>query len=182
MMERKSIVTRTTEKAEVRVVLRIDGSGKSSIQTGIPFLDHMLALFARHGTFHLEVAARSGGSDPGCLLEEVAYCLGLALDKALGDRDGIERSGYAYVPADEALVRAVVDLAGPPSLVFRVRASAASLAAADAGSAEKFWKAFASQARLNLHVELLYGEGGLPVIEAVVRAASRAVSAACRRR
>jgi len=180
MIERKSTVTRTTENSEVKVVLRIEGSGKAAVQTGFPFLDHMLALFAQHGSFDLEVAARGGETYSDDLLVEAANCLGLALDKALGDRQGIARSGYAYSPAEESLVRAVADISGQSFLVYRVRASATPLGAADPGMVEKFWKAFVSQARLNLHIEQLYGGEGLPVLEAVFRAASRALSDACR--
>ena len=179
MTERISTVTRVTEHTEVKVVLRIAGSGQAAIQTGVPFLDHMLALFAHHGTFDLEVAARSNETYSSSLLEDVAFCLGLALDKALGDRQGIARSGHAFAPAEESLVRAVADISGQSFLVYRVRASPALPGAADPAAVEVFWTAFVSQARLNLHIEQLYGGEGLPVLEAVFRAASRALSDAC---
>jgi len=180
MTERRSAVTRTTEHTEATVVLRIQGSGKAAIQTGFPFLDHMLALFAHHGGFDLEVAARSGETYLDELLEEVANCLGLAFDKALGNRRGIARSGFAYSPAEESLVRAVADISGQSFLVYRVRESDASPGPADPGAVEKFWQAFVSQAHLNLHIEQLYGGEGMPVLEAVFRAASRALGDACR--
>ncbi|MBZ5496493.1 MAG: imidazoleglycerol-phosphate dehydratase [Acidobacteriia bacterium] len=181
MSERKASIIRTTELAEVKAVLDLDGKGSAAVQTGSPFLDHMLTLFARHGAFDLEVHCRAAGeTDPHHLLEEVAFCLGLALDKALGDKRGLLRSGHSCAPVEEHLARAVVEFSGHPCLVYRVRASAPSLGGVDAGEIENFWKTFVAQARFTLHIELLYGGGGLPAYEALFKAAARAVSDACR--
>jgi imidazoleglycerol-phosphate dehydratase len=180
MDERKACIIRTTERAEVKVVLNIDGKGDSAVQTGFPFLDHMLTLFARHGAFDLEVQCKANEADPRFLMEDVAVCLGLALDKALGDKKGLRRAGHSYTPVDEHLARAVVEVSGRPCLVYRVRAAASSPASADSGAVERFWRALATQARLNLHIELLYGDAGLPAFEAVFKAAARALSDACR--
>ena len=178
MNERKASVTRTSQHAEVQVVFNLDGKGAGTVQTGIPFLDHMLALFVRHGAFDLEVQCRADEADPGDVMEEVALCLGVALDKALGDRKGILRSGHCCAPVDEHLARAVIEISGHPWLVYRVQ-TAAQLSAG-AGEIERFWRAFVSQARLTLHIEHLYGGDGLPAFEAIFKAAARALSDACR--
>jgi imidazoleglycerol-phosphate dehydratase len=179
MNERKACIIRASDQAEVKVVLNLDGKGDSAVQTGIPFLDHMLALFARHGAFDLEVQCKATEAAPRLLAEDVAACLGLALDKALGDKTGICRAGHSLTPVDEHLARAVVEISGRPCLVYRVRAAVPSPASADSVAVEGFWRAFAAQARLTIHIELLYGDAGLPAFEAVFKAAARALSDAC---
>jgi imidazoleglycerol-phosphate dehydratase len=179
MNERKARIIRTTDEAEVKVVLNLDGKGDSAVQTGSPFLDHMLTLFARHGAFDLEVQCKADETDPHFLTENVAVCLGLALDQALGDKKGICRAGHSLTPVDEHLARAVVEISGRPCLVYRARAAVPSPGSADSGVVEGFWRAFATQARLTLHIELLYGDAGLPAFEAVFKAVARALSDAC---
>lgn len=113
MAERRATVTRRTRETDVKVVLDLDGSGRGDIQTGIPFLDHMLHLFARHGIFDLEVRCTGDLEiDAHHSVEDIGICLGSALEKALGDKQGIVRFAHAYFPMDEALARAVVDLSG----------------------------------------------------------------------
>ncbi len=179
MSERKASVTRTTERVEVKVVLNLDGKGGGTVQTGFPFLDQMLILFARQAAFDLEIRCKGTEPDPLESAVDVALCLGLALDNALGERKGIPRYGQSYAPVNEHLARAVVDISGPPCLVYHVRASVPHLSGADAGVIERFWRNFVAQARLNLHIELLYGDG-LPAFEAIFKAAARALSHACR--
>ncbi|MGA2263430.1 MAG: imidazoleglycerol-phosphate dehydratase [Acidobacteriota bacterium] len=180
MSARKATIVRVTEQLEVKIVLNLDGRGEGDVQTGSPFLDHMLTLFARHGAFDLDVMCRANEADPHDLTEEVAFCLGLALDKSLGDKVGILRLGHSCSPVEDHLARAVVEISGHPCLVYRMHASALSLGGKDSGEVERFWRAFVAQARLNLHIELLYGKGGLPGFEAVFKAAGRALSDACR--
>jgi imidazoleglycerol-phosphate dehydratase len=180
MSERKACITRTTDQAEVKVVLNLDGKGDSAVQTGFPFLDHMLTLFARHGAFDLEVQCKANEPEPHFLTEDVAVCLGLALDQALGDKKGICRVGHSYTPVDEHLARAVVEISGRPCLVYRVRADIAASASTDSSVVERFWRALAAQARLTLHIELLHGDAGLPAFEAVFKAAARALNDASR--
>jgi imidazoleglycerol-phosphate dehydratase len=175
MNERKVSVARTTDHAEVTVVLNFDGKGSGTVQTGFPFLDQMLILFARSGAFDIEIQCRSKESDPRLWLEDIATCLGLALDKALGDKKGIVRSGHSYTPVDEHLARAVVEISGHGCLVYRVRASNSARAVVDSDAVERFWRCFAAEARLNLHIELLYGGEGLPAFEAIFKAAGRAL-------
>ncbi len=179
MSERKASVTRTTERVEVKIVLNLDGRGVGAVQTGFPFLDQMLTLFARQAAFDLEIHCKGSDADPHGSVEDVAVCLGLALDNALGESKGTPRYGQSYAPVNEHLARAVVDISGHPCLVYRVRASVPHLSGADAGVIESFWRHFAAQARLNLHIELLYGDG-LPAFEAIFKAAARALSHACR--
>jgi imidazoleglycerol-phosphate dehydratase len=178
MSERKASVTRTTERVEVKVVLNLDGKGGGTVQTGFPFLDQMLTLFARLAAFDLEIRCKGNESAPLESVADVALCLGLALDNALGERKGTPRYGQSYAPVNEHLARAVVDISGHPCLVYHVRASVPNLSGADAGVIERFWRNFAVQARLNLHIELLYGDG-LPAFEAIFKAAARALSHAC---
>ncbi len=179
MSERKASVTRTTERGEVKVVLDLDGKGGGTVQTGFPFLDQMLTLFARQAAFNLEIRCSGSEADQEGSVEDVAHCLGLALDNALGDRAGIRRHGQSYAPADENLARAVVEMSGNPCLVYRVRASVPRLSGTDAAAVEGFWRSLAGQARINLHLELLYGDG-LPAYEAIFKAAARALGHACR--
>ncbi len=180
MSARKASVVRTTEQVEVKVVFDLEGSGSGIVQTGAPFLDHLLALFARHGAFDLDVQTRFEEVRPHAVMEDVGACLGLALDKALGDRKGILRLGHCCAPVEDHLVRTVVEIAGHPCLVYRVRTQASPPGGPDPVEAEQFWHAFVVHARINLHIELLYGDGGLRVLEACFKAVSHALRDACR--
>jgi imidazoleglycerol-phosphate dehydratase len=180
MSARRANVVRTTDQTEVKIVFDLEGSGSGIVQTGVPILDHLLALFARHGVFDLEVQCRFDEARPNALMEEVGFCLGFALDKALGDKQGILRLGHCCAPVEDHLARAVVEITGHPCLVYHVRAQASPLGGPDSVEVEKFWRAFVAQARLNLHIELLYGVGGLPALEAIFKAAAHALSDACR--
>jgi imidazoleglycerol-phosphate dehydratase len=178
MGERRTKVTRSTEQTEVVVVLDVDGEGRGAAETGIPLLDQMLLLFSRQGMFDLEVRA-AGDADPGMVIEEVGLCLGLAFDKALGIKRKIKCTGHAIVPVEEYLARAVVEITGHPCLVFRGMTPAPESGGLDAGRIEHFWRAFVSQARLTLHLEVLYGGDGILATEAVFKAAARALQQAC---
>jgi len=179
MSERKAIIVRTTEQAEVKIALDLEGYGLGTVQTDFPFLNHMLTLFARHGGFDLDVQCRAGEEGPHNLMEEVGFCLGLALDKALGDKKGIFRSGHCCAPVEGHLARAVVEISGHSCLVYRVHLPMPLHVGTDALELEEFWRAFVGQAHLNLHIELLYGSGGSPSCEAIFKAAARALSDAC---
>jgi imidazoleglycerol-phosphate dehydratase len=181
MSVRRASVVRTTDQTEVRVALDLDGSGRCSVQTGVPSLDHALTLFARYGTFDLDVQSRSGEASRADSMGEVGFCLGLALDKALGDRQGIPRLGHCCAPVDDHLARAVVEISGHPYLAYHVHVPAAPAGSPDTSEWESFWRAFVAQARMNLHVELLHGDCGLPALEAVFKAAGHALRDACRR-
>jgi imidazoleglycerol-phosphate dehydratase len=181
MGARKVSVTRTTEEAEVKVGLDLDGTGTRAMQTGSPFLDHMLDLLARCGEFDLQVQGRAIGGDPADLMEEVGFCLGLAFGKAMGEKDEVAGVGLSFAPVDDRLARAVVEISGQPCLVVRMAAGGRGRDAEGPGM-ERFWRAFVSQTRMALHLELVYGEPGLPAHEAVFKAAARALHDAVQRR
>jgi imidazoleglycerol-phosphate dehydratase len=173
---------RVTRETNIRVTIGLDGRGDASVSTGIGFFDHMLAQFARHGLFDLEVSCQGDLEIDGHhTVEDVAIALGETLAGALGDKAGIVRYGHAYVPMDDALVRAVVDLSGRPYLVYRVENTRERIGGFDVELAEHFWLSLATSARCNLHVELLYGRNQHHILEAGFKAVARALSAAVRR-
>lgn len=181
MQERKASVTRRTSETDVKITLNLDGSGRGTVQTGIPFLDHMLILFAKHGIFDLDVVSKGDLEiDAHHSVEDIGICLGLAVDKALGDKEGIVRFAHSYFPMDETLVRVAVDLSGRPYLVYKVKTSRERIGSLDAELIEEFWKAVVTHARVTVHVELLYGRNMHHIFEAVFKAAARALSLATR--
>jgi imidazoleglycerol-phosphate dehydratase len=181
MSERKAEIERKTNETDIKVKLNIDGHGDSAIQTGIAFLDHMLALFAKHGIFDLEVVCKGDlDVDGHHSVEDIGICLGLAFAKALGEKKGIARFAHSYYPMDEALVRSVVDLSGRPFLIYHAEIQKERVGGLDAELVEEFWKAFVTHARLNLHIELLYGHNAHHVFESVFKATGRALGLAMR--
>ncbi len=180
-MTRQAEITRTTKETDIQVALNLDGSGISKINSGIPFLDHMLDLFARHGLFDLEVSCNGDTQiDDHHSVEDIAICLGQAFLQALGDKQGIVRYGHSYVPMDETLARAVVDLSGRYFLVYNVENTRPQVGTFSVELAEHFWHSFAEQCKCNLHIELLYGRNQHHIIEAVFKATTRALSQAVR--
>ena len=180
-MSRTAEITRTTKETDIRVALNLDGSGKSTIQTGVPFLDHMLDLFARHGLFDLEVSCKGDlHIDYHHSVEDIAICLGQAFRQALGDKKGIVRYGAAYVPMDETLARSVVDLSGRYFLVYNVANTRDKVGTFSVELAEHFWHSFAEHCQCNLHIEVLYGRNQHHILEAVFKATTRALSQAVR--
>jgi imidazoleglycerol-phosphate dehydratase len=175
-------VERRTKETEVRVRLNLDGEGRAEVSTGVPFLDHMLELFARHGLFDLEVAARGDLEvDDHHTVEDVAICLGQALARALGDKAGVNRYGEATVPMDEALCRAVIDLSGRFYLVYAVETRRHTIGNFSVELAEHFWRSLAEAARCNLHVDLLRGRNTHHILEASFKAVARALRQAVER-
>ena len=180
-MSRQAEITRTTKETDIRIALNLDGSGQSAINTGVPFLDHMLDLFARHGLFDLEITCKGDLQiDDHHSVEDIAICLGQAFAQALGDKKGIVRYGAAYVPMDETLARAVVDLSGRYFLVYNVANTRPNVGTFSVELAEHFWHSFAEHCKCNLHIEVLYGRNQHHIIEAVFKAATRALSQAVR--
>lgn len=180
-MARTAEKRRTTRETDVTVKLDLDGQGVSKIATGIGFLDHMLDLFARHGLFDLEVDCKGDlHIDSHHSIEDIALTIGQAFAEALGDKKGIVRFGAAYVPMDETLVRAVVDLSGRAFLVYRVPKVRERIGELDVELVEHFWRSLAGELRCNLHIELLYGANQHHILEAVFKSASRALSEATR--
>lgn len=173
---------RTTRETDVRVAVELDGSGAATVATGIGFLDHMLAQFARHGLFDLEVSCQGDlHIDAHHTVEDVAITLGEAIGEALGDKAGIVRFGSAYVPMDEALARAAIDVSGRPFLVFKVANPRDRVGDLDVELVEHFWQSLATAARCTLHVELLYGRNQHHIVESCFKAVARALSAAAAR-
>jgi imidazoleglycerol-phosphate dehydratase len=169
-------VRRKTRETDVRVKLNLDGSGKSQISIGLPFLEHMLELFAKHGLFDLYVKCNGDLEiDDHHSVEDIAITLGQALAQALGDKAGINRYGEAVVPMDEALCRAVIDLSGRFYLVYEVQTKRQKIGNFSVELAEHFWRSFAETARLNLHIDCLRGRNTHHILEGTFKASARAL-------
>jgi imidazoleglycerol-phosphate dehydratase len=166
----------------VRISLALDGSGNARVDTGVPFLDHMLELFARHGLFDLEVECRGDLKvDDHHSVEDTAISLGQAFAEALDDKTGIARYGASTVPMDESLCRSVVDLSGRFYLVYEVEAERQVIGSFSVELAEHFWRSFAESARMNLHIDLLRGRNTHHILEASFKATARALRQAVER-
>ena len=175
-------VVRKTKETDVTVRLDLDGKGESKITTGIHFFDHMLTLFARHGLFDLEILCKGDIEVDGHhTVEDVGIALGEALNVALAKKEGISRYGVAYVPMDEALCRAVVDLSGRAYIVCRADFPAEMVGQLNTELVEEFFRAMAVQARMNLHLEVLYGKNSHHMVEAMFKSAARAICMAVTR-
>lgn len=176
--------TRSRKTAETSVDLSIDldGSGVSSIHTGIPFFDHMLTLFSKHGLFDLNLKVVGDiAVDYHHTVEDTGIVLGDCLREALGTKEGIRRYGCCYLPMDETLARVVVDLSNRPHLEFRAPAGTPSAPNLPFTLVEEFCRALASNLRANVHVELLYGRDGHHIAEAIFKGLARALRDACER-
>jgi imidazoleglycerol-phosphate dehydratase len=179
---RRGRVRRQTGETDVAVELALDGAGHHDVQTGIGFLDHMLAQFAAHGFLDLSVRVRGDLEvDEHHTAEDVAIALGQALDAALGDRQGLARMGHAYAPLDEALARVVLDLSGRPYAVVDARFDTPRLGAMDSDLVVHFVESLATHARLGLHAHVLYGRNDHHRAEALFKALGRALDMASRR-
>jgi imidazoleglycerol-phosphate dehydratase len=177
-----ALVERKTRETEVRVELDLDGSGEYSVSTGIPFLDHMLESFAKHGAFDLRLSAKGDlAVDAHHTVEDVAITLGQALREALGSSAGIRRYGSLSLPMAEAKVEVAVDVSNRPYLVYRVELANDRIGGFDASLTEDFLYAFAQHAGLDLHVELRYGKSPHHVVEAVFKGTARALRQALER-
>lgn len=180
--ERLAEVQRKTKETDVRVRLNLDGSGKSQISIGVPFLEHMLELFAKHGLFDLYVKCDGDLEiDDHHSVEDIAITLGQALAQALGEKAGINRYGEAVVPMDEALCRAVIDLSGRFYLVYEVQTKRQKIGNFSVELAEHFWRSFAETARFNLHIDCLRGRNTHHILEGTFKASARALRQAVER-
>jgi imidazoleglycerol-phosphate dehydratase len=179
-MQRRSRIDRKTSETALSVELDIDGKGRSTIETKIPFFDHMLNLFTRHSLVDLTLKADGDIEvDFHHTVEDTGIALGQAFSKALGDKRGIRRYGFSYVPMDETLVRVVVDFSGRPFLEYRAPERVDAIGHFPFQLVEEFLRGFAVHAALNLHVEILYGRDAHHMAEAVFKALAKAVDAAC---
>ena len=174
--------SRATAETRIELSLDLDGSGASSINTGIPFFDHMLTLFSRHGLIDLRLKAEGDiAVDFHHTVEDTGIVLGDCLREALGTKAGIRRYGCAYLPMDETLARVVVDLSNRPHLEFRAAPGTPSAPNFPFTLVEEFCRAVASNLRANIHVELLYGRDGHHIAEAIFKGLARALRDACER-
>lgn len=179
---REASLSRKTRETDIAVSLNLDGSGRCSIQTGIPFLDHMLELLARHGLLDLEVKATGDlAVDYHHTVEDIGLTLGTALDQALGDRRGIRRYGFFMLPMDESLCRVALDLGGRPFLDYQIACAKTHIRDFDVKLVEEFFRAFMTQARMNLHIAHLYGDEVHHAYEAVFKAVARSLRMAVER-
>ncbi len=176
MNTRVSEITRTTAETEVRLVLDLDGTGRSEVSTGVGFLNHMLQLFAGHSLFDLKITAKGDQDvDDHHTTEDLGIVLGQAIERALGDKRGIRRYGHCVLPMDEALVTCAVDLSGRPFFAWNAVMPSPSIGTFDSELVEEFFRAMAMNVRMNLHVILHSGRNSHHVSEAIFKATARAM-------
>jgi len=179
MTARSAVYQRRTKETDIDLALTLDGSGEGEIATGIPFLDHMLTLFAYHGCLELKLRGRGDTEiDDHHLVEDIGICLGEALREALGGKEGIRRYGQAAVPMDEALCELALDFSGRPYLVYRVDFGGRRAGTFDLDLLREFFKAFADHAGMTLHIHIPYGNNAHHMAEAMFKAFAVAVRAA----
>lgn len=177
---RQAQIDRRTSETKIQIDLRIDGKGQSKVATKIPFFDHMLTLFSRHSLCDLTVECDGDVEvDFHHTVEDVGIALGQAFTKALGDKRGIRRYGWAYLPMDETLARVVIDFSGRPFIHYRAPEGVASIGGFSFTLLEEFLRAFSTHAATNLHVEILYGRDAHHMCEAVFKGLAKAVDQAC---
>jgi imidazoleglycerol-phosphate dehydratase len=178
-MERSAEIVRKTNETDIRLNFGIDGEGNSEIETGVPFMSHMLDLFTKHGQFDCEIDANGDTEvDDHHTTEDIGICLGQALLEALGDKKGIKRYGSAMVPMDEALATVVVDLSNRPHLEFRADLPSGKVGTFDTENVHEFLWKLALEARMNLHIIVHYGHNTHHIIEAIFKALGRALDEA----
>ncbi len=176
---RSAEINRTTKETDIKLKLKLDGSGKVNVTTGVGFLDHMLTLYGVHGFFDLDIAAKGDTDvDDHHTVEDIGICLGQAFHSALGDKAGINRYGSAYVPMDETLARVCVDFSNRPFLVYNVVLLDRKVGTFDTPLAKEFLRAFSLHAGITMHVDLLHGENTHHILESVFKALAKAVSQA----
>ncbi len=173
---RTATLSRQTRETQIEVTINLDGSGQSDVSTGVGFFDHMLTHLAKHGSFDIRVAAKGDLEiDAHHTVEDVGICLGQAFLEALGTPEGIARFGHAVLPMDEALAEAAVDISGRPFLEYRVELPRQRVGEFDSELAEEFFRAFAVNGRVTLHVVLRYGSNVHHCIEVMFKAVARAL-------
>lgn len=178
-MERKGEVYRKTGETDVNLSIEIDGEGQSTLDTSVPFMNHMLDLFAKHGHFNLDITAKGDiDVDDHHTTEDIGICLGQAIVKALGDKRGIKRYGNAFVPMDDTLAQVVIDLSNRPHLEFRAEMPSDKVGTFDTELVHEFLWKLALEARMNLHVIVHYGRNTHHIIEAIFKALARALDEA----
>ena len=179
---RTAEVTRNTNETQIRVKVNLDGNGKSSFKTGVPFLDHMMDQIARHGLIDIEVEAKGDLQiDAHHTVEDIGITIGQAVAKAIGDKKGIRRYGHAYVPLDEALSRVVLDFSGRPGIEFHVEFKRGMIGQYDVDLTHEFFQGFVNHALVTLHIDNLRGENAHHQCETIFKAFGRALRMAVER-
>ena len=178
-MSRKATIERITRETQIKLTLDLDGTGEAKVCTSVPFLDHMLNLFARHGLFDLTVEAKGDiDIDFHHTVEDIGIVLGEALKEALGNKEGIRRYGQATVPMDETLASVAVDLSGRPCLVYNVRLPKVKIGEFDVELAKEFFQALTNNLAANIHINVMYGDNVHHILEACFKALARALDQA----
>ncbi|MCC6202591.1 MAG: imidazoleglycerol-phosphate dehydratase HisB [Gammaproteobacteria bacterium] len=182
MTARTATITRVTRETRIELTLNLDGSGNARLDTGLPFLEHMLDQVARHGLVDLTLSAQGDLEiDAHHTVEDIGICLGQAFAQALGDKAGIQRYGHAYVPLDEALSRVVIDCSGRPGCEYQVEFPRARVGEFDVDLFREFFQAFTNHAQVTLHVDCLRGRNAHHIIETIFKAFGRALRMAVAR-
>ncbi|MBN1901363.1 imidazoleglycerol-phosphate dehydratase HisB [Candidatus Sumerlaeota bacterium] len=178
---RKAEIERKTKETSIHVILNLDGSGEFKGSVGVPFFEHMLDLFTKHGLFDLTIEGKGDIEvDFHHTVEDVGICIGQAFKKALGDKKGIARYGGAFIPMESALAHAVIDFCNRPYLKWLVESKRDKIGEYDAELTEEFFRAFAMNAAATLHIRLLFGENMHHIHEAIFKACGRAIGDAAR--
>jgi len=176
MADRKASIKRDTLETQIQVSINLDGSGNYNVDTGVPFLDHMLDQVARHGLIDLDIKAKGDlHIDAHHTVEDVGITLGQAFAEAIGDKKGIRRYGHAYVPLDEALSRVVVDFSGRPGMEYGVEYTRARVGDFDMDLLSEFFQGFINHAQVTLHIDNIRGKNAHHIAETVFKAFGRAV-------
>ena len=176
MIQRTAKVERITLETQIKININLDGTGMTSFQTGVPFLDHMLDQIARHGLIDLDIDAKGDLEiDAHHTVEDIGITLGQAFSKALGDKKGIVRYGHSYVPLDEALSRVVIDFSGRSGLFYEVKFPRASIGGFDVDLFREFFQGFVNHANVSLHIDNLKGTNAHHVAETIFKALGRAI-------
>jgi imidazoleglycerol-phosphate dehydratase len=176
MAQRQASVERNTMETQIQVKVNLDGTGECNLDTGVPFLEHMLDQVARHGLIDLDIAAKGDlHIDAHHTVEDIGITLGQAVAKAIGDKKGIVRYGHAYVPLDEALSRVVIDFSGRPGLEYNVNFERSSIGDFDVDLFHEFFQGFINHANVTLHIDNLSGDNAHHIAETIFKAFGRAV-------
>ena len=178
-MKREAKIERKTKETDISLLLNLDGNGPSRVDTGIPFMDHMLDLMAAHGFMEIDLKARGDREiDDHHTVEDLGICFGMALKESLGDKGGIRRYGESTVPMDETLARIVIDISNRPILIYRVTLKKSTTGTFDIGLVKEFFRALAINAGITLHIDLLSGDEPHHVAETIFKAFGRALDQA----
>ncbi|MBW1771382.1 MAG: imidazoleglycerol-phosphate dehydratase HisB [Deltaproteobacteria bacterium] len=178
-MERRATIKRKTKETDIQLELNLDGNGRYEIDTGIPFMDHMLGLFAAHGFLDLQITAKGDTEiDYHHTVEDLGICLGKALEDALGEKKGIRRFGESTLPMDEALARVVIDISNRPALSHRVSAAESKTGNFDINLIREFFRAMVNYSGMTLHIDLISGDDPHHIAEAIFKAFGRALDKA----